>query len=648
MNTLVTAIILSSVIAISKASNIGQPIDEYFDYNGPLLGDESCSLISVVMDESGSMAIEQDFMKDTAIPSIINQLKVAGVDNVFVCIHGFGSSAHDPFGLDRGHFHGCTEGTLQGVVDSSLMESWVTEGKYEDGWQAIHYAIRDLPSKINGKDLAQTCKTMGRNMILVTDEGRYDNSCDGHQFQMEFKTDAYGAEISWTLQGNEDDMVAQDGGYRPHEVVRVSKCLHKNDNYQLKFADSNVDGFCCDNGDGYIKVWFDDDLIADSPAKFESYACVMMPPDPNKRPLNIFEHRPKVETTNYFTLENTQQKLLDTGYRLTTITILSMYGLGLDTLPLGVSSNGIIVEPDGNGSYTENNDFSSQLPLNLLDPNKMAQEYASIAFATGGSAWLLHSLREGGQSAESFAGAFLDFNLQDFAEDAFATYAPSASPSTSPSTPPPSLQPSLSPSLQPSLAPSTSTPSKQPSVFPSFTPSTSTPSELPTAQPTTSTAEERTEEIPEGVFDGRIKAHENEGDASRAIVGFATIGLLCAVGVAFLASRKRVSSKEEKDDEKDDHSIAMRQRAGDTETESLDDTEEPSSPLDVSMKSDDGDDRFALSGLARCMEFASSFRWDKDQDHMVDLSELAGEYGGGFQKEYGRPFPAEYDEGEYE
>lgn len=123
------------------------------------------------MDESGSMAIEQDFMQNTAIPSLLQQLKAAGVDNVFVCIHGFGSHAHDPFGLDRGHFHGCTEGNSQGVVvDSSLMDSWVTEGKFEDGWQAIHNAIRDLPSEINGKNLSQTCKTLGRNMILVTDE----------------------------------------------------------------------------------------------------------------------------------------------------------------------------------------------------------------------------------------------------------------------------------------------------------------------------------------------------------------------------------------------------------------------------------------------------------------------------------------------
>ena len=112
-------------------------------------------------------------MQNTAIPSMVQQLKTEGIDNVFVCIHGFGSSAHDPFGLDRGHFHGCTEGNSQGVVvDASLMDSWVTEGKYEDGWQAIHYAIHDLPSEINGKNLSQTCKTLGRNMILVTDEVR--------------------------------------------------------------------------------------------------------------------------------------------------------------------------------------------------------------------------------------------------------------------------------------------------------------------------------------------------------------------------------------------------------------------------------------------------------------------------------------------
>eukprot|EP00526_Cylindrotheca_closterium_P005221 CAMPEP_0113633224 /NCGR_PEP_ID=MMETSP0017_2-20120614/17288_1 /TAXON_ID=2856 /ORGANISM="Cylindrotheca closterium" /LENGTH=638 /DNA_ID=CAMNT_0000543849 /DNA_START=62 /DNA_END=1978 /DNA_ORIENTATION=- /assembly_acc=CAM_ASM_000147 len=635
IHTLFTTIIIGSyVIATTIASNIGQPIDEHFEYNAPIVGDETCSLISVVMDESGSMATEQDFMKNSAIPSIVTKLKEAGVDNVFVCIHGFGSSSHDPFGLDRGHLHGCTEGTLQGVLDSSLMDSWVTDGKYEDGWQAIHYAIRDLPSEINGKNLAQTCKTMGRNMILVTDEARYDNSCDGNLFQTEFKTDANGAEISWTLEDRESEVIAQDSGFLPDEVVRVTRCLEKDQNYKLLFEDSNLDGFCCDHGQGYIKVWYDDALIADSPARFQYRACVMMPPEAGQglfegRMLNVERQERQLESTNYFTLENTQQKLLDTGYRLTTITMLSMYGLGFfDTFPLGMTSDGIIFEADGNGSYTKNNRFATERPLDLLDPNRMALDYASISFETGGGAWLLHSLREGGLNTEAFAQAFADISSKDFEEDAFATYPPS-----------------VSPSLQHSGAPSTSSPSLQPSAIPSSSPTTSQPSEQPTSQPTVSTTEELTEVAPEGVFDDRIEAHEDETDSSRTIVAFATIGLICAVGAAFLASRKRAAKEEEAEEEdKEDDVIPMRQRADDTEAESLDDTEEPSSPLDdsdSSIRSDD-DSRFALSGLANLL---SSFRWDKDQDHMVDLSELAGEYGGDF---HGTANTCDYDDGEYE
>ncbi|CAJ1952192.1 unnamed protein product [Cylindrotheca closterium] len=607
------------------------------------------------MDESGSMATEQDFMKNTAIPSIITQLKDAGVDNVFVCVHGFGSSEHDPFGLDRGHLHGCTEGTAQGVVDSSLMDSWVTEGKYEDGWQAIHYAIRDLPSEINGKNLVQTCKTMGRNMILVTDEARYDNSCDGNLFQTEFKTDDYGAETSWTLEDRESNVISQDGGYLPNEVVRVTKCLEKDQMYKLLFEDSNLDGFCCDQGQGYIKVWYDDELIADSPANFLYRACVMMPPEADPAPyqgrlLNVERRERQLDSTNYFTLDNTQQKLLDTGYRLTTITMLSMYGLRLDARPLGISSDGIIFEPDANGSYTKNNSFDTRLPLDLLDPNKMAIDYASIAFETGGGAWLLHSLREGGQHSESFAQAFADINAKNFEEDAFATYAPSVSPSLEPSAAPSTSNPSIQPSAAPSFSPTTSQPSEQPTVQ-----STIQSTVQPTIQPTASTTEERTEVIPEeGVFDGRIKAHEdemgdddNDDDSSRAIVGFATIGLLCALGVAFVASRtKQGKEEEEEEKEKEDGLIPTRPRADDTETESLDDTEEASSPLDTSTRSDN-DERFALTGLARCMEYAaSSFRWDKDQDHMVDLCELAGEYGGDFHGE--SSYAGDYDEGEFE
>jgi len=639
ISTLVTLIIICCVISLSTARNIGKEINEYFDYDTPLQGDKRCSLISIVMDESGSMAGEQAFMKNIAIPKILIQLKHADVDNVFVCSHGFGSAKHDPWGLDRGHFHGCTEGTAQGVVDPSIMDSWVTDGRYEDGWQAIHYAIRDLPSEINGKILSQTCKTMGRNIIVVTDEARYDNSCDGHLLQFEFKTDEFGSETSWRLEDSAGEIIAEDSGFGANQVVRVTKCLERNENYRLVFEDSYMDGFCCDYGQGYIKVWYDDNLIADLLANFQGSACIMIPSgeitcddQPRISSVEQRQERKLISETNYFSLDNTKQKLLDTGYRLTAITIISMYGLQLDTPALGISSDSILFQPDAFDSYVKNDDHIAHAPMDLVDPNQMATDYASIAFETGGDAWLLHSLREGGKKAESFAQAFSDINAHQFEEDAFTTLSPSSSPSTSPSA---TMSPSASPSLHPSSSPTTSQPSEEPTEEPTV--STALPSEQPTMLPTEST----TEVFADSIFDGRIEAQEPT-DSSRTLVGFITGGLLIGVAVAFVVNRKQKETKVLEEAKKEGR-LHPRERL-DTDLESLDDSEVPSG----SPESPAEDERFSLTGLAKCMEYVSSFRWDYDQDHMVDLCELAGEYDGGFQEEYGEAYAGEYDEGEYD
>ena len=110
-------------------------------------------------------------MRNIAVPEMTGLLKtVGGIDNVFVCSHGYGTPDHNPWGLQMGHYHGCSEATATGLFDTSIMDSWTSHGDIEDGWQAIHYAIRDIPSSINDKNLSNTCKALGKSMILVTDE----------------------------------------------------------------------------------------------------------------------------------------------------------------------------------------------------------------------------------------------------------------------------------------------------------------------------------------------------------------------------------------------------------------------------------------------------------------------------------------------
>jgi len=55
----------------------------------PQVQSNSCTFIQIVMDESGSMTKEQEFLADKAMPEIIKDLEVNFGQTVFVCSWGY-------------------------------------------------------------------------------------------------------------------------------------------------------------------------------------------------------------------------------------------------------------------------------------------------------------------------------------------------------------------------------------------------------------------------------------------------------------------------------------------------------------------------------------------------------------------------------
>jgi hypothetical protein len=142
------------------------------NYDYSLNGESACVLINIAMDESGSMQTEQEWMQTVAIPAMITKLEsdTYGYDYVFVCSHGFGEDSANEDAVTHGfRTVGCSNG-----YDSTILE-WDADNSAdtEDGYHAIEKAIEDVPAIIDGLDLAATCKTMDKNMILVTDEVRW-------------------------------------------------------------------------------------------------------------------------------------------------------------------------------------------------------------------------------------------------------------------------------------------------------------------------------------------------------------------------------------------------------------------------------------------------------------------------------------------
>jgi len=150
-----------------------------FDYQSPATGSAKCALINVIMDESGSMDGDQEFMRVTALPRMARALYTPtyGYNDVFLCSSGFGhGSDKGNAGLDnvRWRSHGCTAYNVHGVAADSSVTAWQSSGQVEDGWAAMQFGMEDVPDNIVGKNLLSHCSTIDKNMILVTDEDRDD------------------------------------------------------------------------------------------------------------------------------------------------------------------------------------------------------------------------------------------------------------------------------------------------------------------------------------------------------------------------------------------------------------------------------------------------------------------------------------------
>jgi len=147
------------------------------DYAGTFTGAGKCALINVVMDESGSMSRDQNFIKDTALPRMARELKNAttyGYDHVFICSTGFTNYA----GGAHARQLGCSTYNAAGTINNPAAVNYMLTGGFEDGWHGIQEAIDNVPGVIERMNLLSTCTSIHKNIILVTDEDRdnYDAS----------------------------------------------------------------------------------------------------------------------------------------------------------------------------------------------------------------------------------------------------------------------------------------------------------------------------------------------------------------------------------------------------------------------------------------------------------------------------------------
>jgi len=168
-------------LALAATLFAGASAQSSFDYTATPTGSKKCALINVVMDESGSMYGDQEFMKNTALPRMSTELHSAsyGYDHVLLCSTGFTNSASTRYSTTTyARDLGCTVIEADGTIKDANVVDWNQRGHFEDGWHAMMTAIDSVPSTIDTINLLTDCGRIDKNLILVTDEDRDNHSSD--------------------------------------------------------------------------------------------------------------------------------------------------------------------------------------------------------------------------------------------------------------------------------------------------------------------------------------------------------------------------------------------------------------------------------------------------------------------------------------
>lgn len=138
------------------------------------------------MDESGTMGPEIDFVKNTGVINTLTTQLSADVDKVYICGVRYGH-AESPNGLFGAPIsNGCALSTNAPGVAVAI-DFNAGGGYFEDAFEAMKFAMENVPSMIDGHDLIEECSVIAKNLITFTDEDddhRYGDTVNNDPAEM--------------------------------------------------------------------------------------------------------------------------------------------------------------------------------------------------------------------------------------------------------------------------------------------------------------------------------------------------------------------------------------------------------------------------------------------------------------------------------
>jgi len=78
---------------------------------------------------------------------------------------------------------------------------------------------------------------------------------------LKLKTDQFGEETSWTIKNSDGSTILDGSEFEDNSNFLVKSCLPLSDHYTFQIKDSEKDGICCNYGDGYYELSYDNAVI---------------------------------------------------------------------------------------------------------------------------------------------------------------------------------------------------------------------------------------------------------------------------------------------------------------------------------------------------------------------------------------------------
>jgi hypothetical protein len=165
------------------------------------------------------------------------------------------------------------------IIDASLEWEPVLESPCSPDW-AANTVVTETPSIAPSPAPSESGQpTMTPSVSVkpsVFSSTKPPSGC-AYEFRLRLETDDWGGEISYKLTDSLGNVIVQSPIIGNNSIINVEECLPDGSVYTFTISDSSSDGICCSSGSGNYQIYYNSELVYDSPGTFLAEEVVSVP-----------------------------------------------------------------------------------------------------------------------------------------------------------------------------------------------------------------------------------------------------------------------------------------------------------------------------------------------------------------------------------